>query len=123
MTTHKDHRKYKRFQAPEDVFVGVGPHDIQVGRLRDISMGGLAFRYIGNGEPVNGDHYVDLFMTDKDFYLSRVPVKAVSDVAILSKAPSATTTMKRCCLKFKQLTDEQRAQLKEFIDKYTLGEA
>lgn len=123
MTTHKDHRKQKRFQAPEDVFVGVGPHDIQVGRLRDMSMGGLAFCYIGNGDPLEGSHCVDLFMAEEDFYLSRFPVKAVSDVAVLGKAPSATTTIKRCCLKFKRLTHEQRACLNEFIHKYTLGEA
>jgi len=123
MTIRKDHRKHKRFQAPKGAFVGLGPHDIQVGRLRDVSMGGLGFRYIGNGEPLKGTHYVDIFMADEDFYLSRVPVKAVSDIEVLDKAPSAATTMKRCCLKFKKLTDEQRAKLEVFIDKYTMGEA
>lgn len=122
MATRKDNRKYKRFQAPKDVFVGVGPHDIQVGRLRDVSMGGLGFRYIGNGEPLRGTHYVDIFMAEGDFYLSRVPVKTISDIEVVSKPPSATTTMKRCCLKFKKLTDLQRAKLKDFIERYTLGE-
>jgi hypothetical protein len=123
MFAHKDHRKHRRFQAPEDVFVGVGPHDIQVGRLRDIGMGGLGFRYIGNGGPLKDAHYVDIFMSQGDCYLSRVPVKAVSDIEVLSRTPSAATTMKRCCLKFKKLTAEQQAKLKKFIDKYTLGEA
>jgi hypothetical protein len=123
MFIHKDHRKHKRFQAPKDVFVGVGPHDIQVGRLRDIGMGGLGFRHIGNGDPLKEAHYVDIFMLEGDFYLSRVPVKAVSDIEVLSKAPSAARTMKRCCLKFKRLTAEQQAKLKEFIDKYALGES
>lgn len=123
MNTRKDHRKHKRFQARKGVFVGVGPHDIQVGRLRDVSMGGLGFRYIGNGEQLKGTHHVDIFMGEENFYLSRVPVKTVSDIEVVAKTPSAVTTMKRCCVKFKKLTNEQRAKLKEFIENYTVGEA
>lgn len=43
-----EHRKHRRFQAPKGVFVGVGPDFVKVGRLRDLSMGGLAFRYVGD---------------------------------------------------------------------------
>jgi hypothetical protein len=86
-------------------------------------MGGLGFRYIGNGEQLKGTHHVDIFMGEENFYLSRVPVKTVSDIEVVAKAPSAVTTMKRCCVKFKKLTDEQRAKLKEFIANYTVGEA
>jgi hypothetical protein len=49
-----NHRKNKRFQAPKGVFVGVGPDFAKVGRLRDVSMDGLVFRYIGSAEALNG---------------------------------------------------------------------
>jgi hypothetical protein len=122
MSKRKEHRKCKRLQAPKGVFVGVGPYNTKVGRLRDISMGGLAFRYIGTDEPPNGS-YLDIFLTDHDFYLGHVPFKVVSDFELSNKAPSSSTTMRRCCLRFRKLTNQQRAKLKEFLHSHAIGEA
>jgi c-di-GMP-binding flagellar brake protein YcgR len=121
MGKRKEHRKRKRVQAPKGVFVGVGPYNTKAGRLRDISMGGLGFRYIGGDEPPNGS-YLDIFSIDHDFYLGHVPFKIVSDFEI-HKVPSSSTTMRRCCLRFKKLTSQQRAKLEQFIQDYGLGEA
>jgi hypothetical protein len=82
---------------------------------------GLAFRYLGNGEPLDGA-YVDLFITDGDFYLGKVPIETVSDIAVVKKTSPDSKTLRRCCVKFKKLTRWQRVKLKEFIDTYTLGE-
>jgi hypothetical protein len=46
-----ERRKHKRFQAPIGVFVGIGPGFTKVGRITDMSLGGLAFRYLGREEP------------------------------------------------------------------------
>ena len=121
MTKRKEQRKHKRIQAPKGLFVGVSPYNTKVGRLRDISTGGLGFRYIGSDKPPKGSH-LDIFATDHDFYLCHVPFKVVSDFEII-KAPSRTTTMRRCCLKFKKLTPQQRAKLEQFIQNHALREA
>jgi hypothetical protein len=119
---HVEHREGTRFQAPKGVFVGVGPDFDKVGRLRDVGIDGLSFRYIGNGGGLNGS-YVDVFMTDGDFYLGRVPIEIMSDVEVVKKTSPDSQTLRLCCVKFKKLTPQQRAKLQEFIDRYTAGEA
>lgn len=85
-------------------------------------MDGLAFRYVGSGEPSNGS-YVDIFMTEGEFYLGRLPIKALSDVQLVDKAATDSATLRQCALRFGKLTGYQRAKLKEFIESYTVGEA
>jgi hypothetical protein len=125
MSSNKEHvknGKEKRYQAPKGVFVGIGPSFDKVGRLRDVGMDGLAFRYFGNGDAVNGS-YVDVFMTEGDFYLGKVPVKIISDVDVVEKTGPDSKTLRQCYVKFEKLTPQQKAKLEEFIDKYTVGEA
>jgi hypothetical protein len=85
-------------------------------------MDGLAFRYFGNGDALNGS-YVDVFMTEGDFYLGKVPIKILSDVDVVEKTSPDAKTLRQCYVKFEKLTPQQKAKLEEFIDKYTLGEA
>jgi hypothetical protein len=122
MTKRKEHRKSKRFQAPNRVFVGVGPHFAKVGRLRDLSMDGLAFRYVGNRKPLSGS-YADIFTLKGDLFLAKLPIKIISDVEVVEKAPSSSLTIRRCCVKFSKLTPRQKTELERFIDDYATGEA
>lgn len=46
-----ERRKHKRFQVPFGAFAVLGPHSTKVGRIMDISMGGLTFRHIDRKEP------------------------------------------------------------------------
>jgi c-di-GMP-binding flagellar brake protein YcgR len=117
-----EHRKHQRFQAPKGVFVGVGPDFVKVGPLRDLSLDGLAFRYVGDEIVLNGS-YVDMFMTEGDFYLGKLLIEIVSDIEVVKKTPSDSKTLRRCCVKFKKLTPEQKAKLQEFIDNCSAGEA
>ena len=117
-----ERRQHKRFQSPKGVFIGVGPHDAEVGRLRNISMDGLAFRYLGIEKELSGS-YVDIFMTSGDFYLGKIPIKIISDVRVVSTTSSDAFTLRECWVKFKDLTPQQKAKLKEFIEKHTVGEA
>jgi hypothetical protein len=117
-----ENEKEKQFQAPKGVFVGIGPDFDKVGRLRDVGMDGLAFRYFGNGEALNGS-YVDVFMTEGDFYLGKVPVKIMSDVEVVEKTSPDSKTLRQCYVRFERLTPQQKVKLKEFIDKYAIGEA
>lgn len=117
-----DQRKHKRFQVPRGVFVGFGPHVNKVGQIVDLSLGGLAFRYVGSGESQDGSH-LDIFMADNDFYLGSVPFKTVSDFEIVQTTPSSPMTMRRSGVRFGKLTSEQRSELEYFLQHHTLGEA
>jgi hypothetical protein len=117
-----EHRKHKRFQVPGGVFVGFGPRANKVGQIVDVSMGGLAYRYVGCEESSDGSH-LDIFVTDNDFYLGAVPFKTVCDLQVAGRAASSPMTMRRCGVRFGKLTGKQNAQLEYFIRQYTLGEA
>jgi len=117
-----EHGKEKQFQAPKGVFVGIGPDFDKVGRLRDVGMDGLVFRYLGNGGALNGS-YADVFMTEGDFYLGKIPIKIILDIEVVEKTSPDSKTLRQCRVRFKKLTPQQKNKLKDFIDKYTVGEA
>lgn len=117
-----EHRKHKRFQIPKGSFAALGPDCTKVGPVVDMSMRGLGFRYVGSEEPPKGS-YVDIFLSEGDFYLGKVPIKTISDVEVVDKAPSSSTTLRRCGVKFGTLTQNQKAQLERFILYHTIGEA
>lgn len=116
-------RKHKRFQAPRGTFVRVGPDFVKIGLLGDISIGGLAFRYVGNGEALIGS-FVELFMAEGDFYLSNLPIDIVSNIELVGDIFSnSDETLRRCSVKFNKLTPRQTAKLKEFIESHAVDEA
>lgn len=117
----KEYRKHKRFQVPRSAFVGFGPYDAKVGQIIDVSMGGLAYRYVGRKEPSDGE--LDIFLSERDFYVGKIPFKTVSDFEMATQAPSCSVTMRRTGVKFKKLTHHQASQLEYFIQNHTLGEA
>jgi hypothetical protein len=117
-----ERRKHKRFQVSTGAFVGLGPYNTKVGPLRDLSMGGLCFCYVGREEP-KSESYLDLFCSDQNFYLGHVPFKTVLDCETVEKAPSSSETMRRCAVRFGKLTPPQKAQLQYFIQNHAIGEA
>jgi hypothetical protein len=118
----REHRKRKRFQVPGGVFVGFGPHANKVGQVVDVSMGGLAYRYVGSEDSSGGSH-LDIFVTDDDFYMGAVPFKTICDFQVVDRVPASPLTMRRCGVQFRKLSPKQNAQLEYFIQQHTLGEA
>ncbi|MBW1743960.1 MAG: PilZ domain-containing protein, partial [Deltaproteobacteria bacterium] len=116
-----ERRKFKRFQMPTSSFAGLGPYFGKVGGIVDLSMGGLAFSYIGIEEP-NGSSYLDVFLVDHDFYLRRVSFVTISDIAIVPDGHTAMT-LRRRGVRFGKLTPRQRSQLENLIQNYAIGEA
>jgi hypothetical protein len=102
-------------------FVGVGPHFARVGPLTDISMDGLTFRYKAHKKQPGGPS-LDIFLTDRDFYLSYVPFKTVSDTK-LPDNPSEAISTRKCTVQFGNLTPMQMSRLQELIENHTRGEA
>jgi hypothetical protein len=109
-----ERRKHKRIQINGGAFVGIGPHFDQVGPLIDISMGGLSFCYMARQKQPNGLS-LDIFRTDRDFYLSYLPFKAISDLG------TPDTKVRRCSVQFGDLTQSQISHLESFIQNQTIG--
>lgn len=111
-----EHRKNNRFRVSRDAFVALGPHFNRVGRLTDIHKDGLKFHYIARKEPPQKSFEIDIFLTDGDFYLEKVPCEKVADIETLG-----TPSIRQCTVQFGELSPDQKSQLEYFIQNHTTG--
>jgi hypothetical protein len=124
-----ERRAHKRFQVPMGSFVSLGSNGSVLGQILDVSMGGLSFRYIGD-EAENGSR-LDIFSTEHDLHLAKVPFKPVKDFEIDNqvlykmggKAHPHCSTMRRGSVKFHKLSRKQRSELKKFLQAHAVREA
>jgi c-di-GMP-binding flagellar brake protein YcgR len=123
-----DHREHVRYRVPKDSFVTIGSDEPILGQIMDISMGGIAFRYMDSKKPTD-ESRLDMFLTEGDMCLGQVPIKAVSDYEIpntvlcktVDEIPPSCRTMRRCGVQFGDLTQHQRSQLQHYIQNHTTG--
>jgi hypothetical protein len=115
-----ERRQLKRFQAPKGLFAALRPGYTKMGSVVDMSMSGLAFRYVDREEPPKGTH-MDIFMIGDVFHLGKVSVKTVSDIEVVHGRPYCSFTIRRCGVMFGELTDVQKAQLEQFIQDRAVG--
>ena len=119
-------RKYNRFMARPDTYAAMGPHFIKVGKVRQISIGGLAFEYICTTE--NPDRYstrVTVFLCEDEFFLPDIPCRVISDLpnVSLDKNPmfDSIYVVNRCAVQFKNITEDQQRSLEYLIERHTRG--
>jgi hypothetical protein len=110
-----DRRKEKRFDVKGRAFVAVGPHFDKVGPIIDVSMGGLAFHYLAIGKQ-KGGLSADIFMTNRDFFVGYIPFDIIRDSEVSKAHPPGIATMRRCSLRFRDLTQSQASKLRYFIE-------
>jgi hypothetical protein len=114
-----DRRKHKRFEVPIGAFIVLGPHSSKVGRIIDISMGGIAFRHVDKEEPSNRLNQVDLFHIDSDFCLKNLPCETVSELETY-ESPFGSFIIREYAVQFRDLTPHQLSQLEYFIRSHTI---
>jgi len=107
-------RRHRRFLTHGRALARVRSAPETMFHVIDISAGGLAFRYLGDGELTEAADELDLFH-DESLALGRVPVQAVSDCPL----DYGFLPMRRRGLCFGELTPEQRVALDAFIVNYT----
>lgn len=128
-----DKRKYNRFLAQEDAFAALGFST--VGKVKDISMGGLAFEYLDLSE--NSDQVsshrdtfeplpVTIFLSKNDFHLPNVPCKTIYDINASESDSSQKfiTSLKHrlCGVKFGTLSEDIMAKLEFFLQNHATAQ-
>jgi hypothetical protein len=124
-----EQRKHERYLVPTGSFVSLGNNGSILGQILDVSMGGLAFRYIGENSS-NGSH-LDMFSTEHHFHLRKVPFRSVTDFEIdnllLCKIGGRVhphcRTMRRGSVRFHKLSRKHKSQLKHFLENFAVGAA
>jgi hypothetical protein len=133
-----EYRYHKRFQLNKDAFalirsIHAGPLKIhgksmgcialsvfnakpaKLGKIDNISMGGLMFHHADNKEQTGEVLVLDILLADCGFYLANIPFKTITDVVIPDEVFSDAIEMHQVRLQFQKLNAIQLAQLKEFI--------
>jgi len=113
-----ERRKHARFKAKEGAFA-VLTSDNKMGQIKDISRSGLAFQYIGHGEPSSGSTEMEIFSTVYDFYLKKVPVKSVVDIEVDSNILFSSLPIRQLRIQFGEMAPIQSTLLDYFIKNHT----
>ena len=112
-----ERRKHKRFRVPRNTYVQLNGQVSQLGRVLDISRGGLAFRYISVGKELKEVFQIDLVSGQFNPGLRCLPVKVVSEIEMVSETPVRAVTLSRASVQFEALMNEQANWLERFIQK------
>jgi len=121
----EDKRKDERYVVGEEVIVALRNRSSRVGRVKDISMGGLSFEHIYDedleGEPSKRD--VSLWAATHS--MADLPCRVVYDIPISERPEydylSIHFKTRRCGVQFGKLTDNQETELGFFVKKHTRG--
>ena len=118
-----ENRKYLRFLANGGTYASVGNHFNKVGRLKDISIAGLAFTYVENTEDsVQDFSKASIFVSDSKFYLPDLACRIVYDSPLdetnKDRYFHTAYRINRIGIQFITITEYQLNQLKFFINNH-----
>jgi len=108
-----ERRHNPRFRTNGDAIVVLKSHPATMGKLIDISMDGLSFRYIHSLERLDQTSLLDIFLSKGGFYLGRAEFTAVSNAKI-------SDFVRRFSVQFRGLRRGQRSRLERFIEDHTI---
>lgn len=117
-----ERRRHKRFLVPNGTLAVFGRSHPIVGSLVDISMGGLAFRYVTEKELPKEASEIDILLADGLSHLYGLPCETVYDIETVNKKRLAIMTERRRGLKFGKLSPNQKLHLEYFIKHHTTDE-
>jgi len=120
-----EQRKFTRFLVQDTAFAVLRPHFTKLGKIKDISGGGLAFEYIAYEGQKKDSSEIDIFLSEGRFHLSKIPSKIVYDIKIGEQYQTPIDRIERrlCALQFGEMAEEQTAQLGFFLNNHTTGTA
>jgi hypothetical protein len=122
-----DKRKDKRLSVGEEVIVALRNSSSRVGRVKDISMGGLSFEHIYDEELEEDPSKRDVSLWTDNHSVADIPCRVVYDIPI-SEPPeydflSVHFRTRRCGVQFGKLTENQETQLNFLLKTHTKRKA
>ncbi len=115
-----ERRRYKRYKAKDGAFAAINPcFSHKLGQIINISMGGLAFKYIAGNEEKNGqekkkyEHYV--LLSSLDCYVENIPFETVEDREINNYPSFSSMKLRERRIKFNGLSSKQVFALNSYL--------
>lgn len=116
-------REHDRYRVPPNTFVVLGQKISRVGKVKEISLGGLGLEYVSDRSTIVEPRQVEIFIAGNGFHLSGIPCRLIYDLprSTMSQTDALPFITKKCGLAFDQPSEEQHSQLQYFIQTHTLG--
>ena len=119
-------RKYIRFLAKPNTYAALGPRFTKVGKIKDISIGGLAFEYICNSQDSDlQPSQIAIFLSENGFHLANLACRVVCDCPEYAdgknSVPNSVYAINHCAVQFTVITKKQKDELEYFIKHHTQG--
>ena len=128
-----ERRRSKRYKAVEGAYAAISPNSHKLGQIIDISMGGLAFKYIdtNNGDTSNGDttnsdrnkedkknqgqSEESIFLSSMGFYVGDLPFKTISDNEVTDTPSFSAMKVRQRHVQFTDLSFKQLFDLDYYL--------
>lgn len=122
-----ERRRNSRHAILANAYAALGGGFTKVGKIQDISEGGLAFEYIvGEGFPGMA-HSVDIFMADDAFHLRELPCRIVYEIDVdvprMTDSLAAMLTKRRCGIRFADIPEDHRQAIRLLLQVSAAAEA
>lgn len=116
----RNHTRFLGSQGAYAAFFTTDLHNfVRLGKIIDISRGGVALRYIGVSEETSGTFILELLGNEKPaVHLGSVPCRVVYDHQLPGES-FGLVVVRRCGIEFGHLSEDQLARLDEFIQNYS----
>ena len=113
-----ERRRSKRYSAVEGAYAAISPKSHKLGQITDISMGGLAFKYIDtNKEDKNnqGQSEKSIFLSSMGFYVGDLPFKTISDNEVTDTPSFSAMKVRERHVQFTDLSFKQLFDLDYYL--------
>jgi hypothetical protein len=119
----KEQRTHQRSVPTGNVYAALGRAYEKVGKLIDLSPGGLAFEYMANENKQKKYTQIGIFRIGEVFNLHNLPCKIVYDISIRPPRSGIESLKKfpnrRCGVEFKSMPAESKTHLALFLEAHT----
>ena len=120
--TAGERRRTERYYLKGEASAFVDSNINLMGKIEDIGIGGLSFRYLQLTVEERKPDNINLILPKQNFSIERIPVKVVSDVEEMNRSCFSTVIMRRCGVSFNTLSDRQISQLNYFLENFTTSD-
>lgn len=122
-----DKRRFERYVAEHLALAVFRPNFKKLGKIRDVSRGGLSFEYMtseGRSEGRMEDSLeIDIFVSGARFHMRRVAVRTIYDQEVVHHDYTFAPLLerRRCGVQFGEMSQDQTEQLVYFLEAHTTG--
>ena len=112
-----------RLLAQDNVIVALRNSSTKIGKVKDISKGGLSFEHTYQEDLTREPSKKGILIWMNGFWMSTVPCRVVYDIPVPTPAEYGSLTIRlitrRCGIQFEAFSEDQIAQLDFFLKTYT----